>query len=40
MNSSNIQRAQAMLSQGKTQAEVAEALGLSVSTLKKGLKGE
>ena len=40
MNSSNIQRAQAMLRQGKTQAEVAEALGVSVSTLKKGLKGE
>ncbi len=33
-------RAQAMLSSGYTQAEVADALGVSVSTLSKSLKGE
>lgn len=40
MSDSNLRRAQAMLKQGKTQAEVANALGVSLSTLKKGLKGE
>ena len=34
MNSSSVARAKAMLAMGYTQAEVAEAVGVSVSTLK------
>lgn len=40
MNSAKTNRAKAMLSSGYTQAEVADALGVSVTTLKKGLSGE
>ena len=39
MNSSNVSRAQAMLRAGRTQAEVAAALGVSLTTLKTALKG-
>lgn len=37
MTSTNQARAQALLGQGKTQAEVARILGMSVSTLRRGL---
>lgn len=40
MSSAKTNRAKAMLSSGYTQAEVADALGVSVTTLKKGLSGE
>lgn len=40
MSNAKTARAQAMLSSGYTQAEVASALGVSVTTLKKGLSGE
>lgn len=40
MTSSKTNRAKAMLASGYTQAEVADALGVSVTTLKKGLSGE
>lgn len=40
MSSSKTNRAKAMLASGYTQAEVADALGVSVTTLKKGLSGE
>jgi DNA-binding CsgD family transcriptional regulator len=40
MTSIKTQRAQAMLSSGYTQAEVADALGVSVSTLKNAVHGE
>lgn len=39
MNSSNVSRAKAMLQAGRTQAEVAAALGVSLTTLKTALKG-
>lgn len=39
MTSAKLQRAQAMLRAGRTQAEVADALGVSVSTLKSSLGG-
>lgn len=38
MNPGNVARAKAMLAAGRTQAEVASALGMSVTTLKEGLK--
>ena len=37
MNTSNVSRAKQMLDNGYTQAEVADALGVSVSTLKRAL---
>lgn len=40
MNNISTQRAQAMLTSGYTQAEVADALGVSVSTLKNAIHGE
>jgi hypothetical protein len=40
MSSAKTNRAKAMLASGYTQAEVADALGVSVTTLKKGLSGE
>lgn len=40
MTSSKLQRAQGLLSTGLTQAEVADILGVSLTTLKRGLKGE
>ncbi len=40
MTSTNTQRAQLMLNAGYTQAEVADALGVSVSTLKTAIGGE
>lgn len=40
MSSSKIARAKAMLNSGYTQADVADVLGVSVSTLKKSLKDE
>lgn len=40
MTSARIQRAQKMLADGYTQAEVADQLGVSLTTLKKGLSGE
>jgi len=40
MSSAKTNRAKAMLSSGYTQAEVADALGVSLTTLKKGLSGE
>jgi DNA-binding CsgD family transcriptional regulator len=40
MSSAKANRAKAMLASGYTQAEVADALGVSVTTLKKGLSGE
>jgi hypothetical protein len=39
MNTSTIARAKAMLASGHTQAEVAQALGVGLTTLKNGLKG-
>lgn len=39
MNSAKTNRAAAMLASGYTQAEVADALGVSLTTLKKGLSG-
>lgn len=39
MSSSKVARAQAMLALGKTQAEVADALGVSLTTLKTALSG-
>jgi DNA-binding CsgD family transcriptional regulator len=40
MTTARIQRAEAMLADGYTQAEVADQLGVSLTTLKKGLSGE
>lgn len=40
MNSAKKNRASAMLASGYTQAEVADALGVSLTTLKKGLSGD
>jgi hypothetical protein len=39
MNSGNLSKAHAMLSNGHTQAEVAQALGVSLTTLKNSLRG-
>ncbi len=38
MSGANLQRAKTMAAQGKTQAEIAAALGISVTTVKEGLK--
>lgn len=40
MSGSNFTRAQSMLAAGHTQAEVAQALGVSLTTLKNSLRGE
>ena len=39
LSTSNIRRAEALIRSGRDQAEVAEILGISVSTLKRGLEG-
>jgi len=40
MGGENLQRAQSMLAAGHTQAEVAQALGVSLTTLKNSLRGD